>query len=130
PWKNETAGGFTRAKTPWLPVDPRHRPLAADVQGAQNGSTLSTSRKLIAIRKASPALTEGSFRVVEAREGQLVFEREGDGERLLCVFNVTPRAVTRTIGHDVASVTWASDAVLTGKQLVMEPFGSAILKLS
>ena len=100
------------------------------MQGAQNGSTLSTSRKLIAIRRASAALKEGSFRVVEAREGQLVFERKGDGERLLCVFNVTPRAVTRAIGHDAASVTWASDAVLTGKQLVMEPFGSAILKLS
>jgi alpha-glucosidase len=130
PWKNETTGGFTRAKASWLPVDPRHRPLAADVQDALNGSTLAIARKLIAIRRASPALSGGSFRVVEAKGGQLLFEREGGGERLLCVFNVTTEAVTRAVDGAAPSVVWASDAVLSGKQLMMEPFGAAILKLS
>ncbi len=130
PWKNETAGGFTRAKTPWLPVDPRHRPLAADVQDKLEQSTLATARKLIALRRASPALSAGSFRVLEAKDGQFVFERGATGQRLLCVFNTTPHAVQRNIDPGLPSVVWASDAMLSGKKLAMEPFGSAILKLS
>lgn len=130
PWKNATNAGFTKAKDPWLPIDPRHRMLAAEEQDELAESMLSTSRKLIALRHSSAALSRGSFRVIDAGAGQLVFERRLEGERVLSISNFTAKAAARQIGEGLPSVLWASDAVLAGGKLMMEPFGSAILKLS
>jgi glycosidase len=194
PWKNAINGGFTRAKEPWLPIDPCHRALGVEEQNKLSESVLATARKLIALRQSSAALREGNFFVCEpaqlgkgyvlypggaplapeelemmkntrnappslseeeinARmesirelrekppdkstpktlrlkdEGVLVFARGGPTEALLCVFNFTALPVTREI-DGIPSVLWASDAVLAGGSLMMEPFGSAILKLS
>lgn len=130
PWKNETNAGFTKAKEPWLPVDPRHRPLAAEVQDKLEQSTLHTARTLIALRHASQALSGGSFKVIDTTGKHFAFERQSDSERVLCIFNFTAEPMTREIEQGVPSVLWASDAVLSGGKLMMEPFGSAILKLS
>ena len=61
PWKNVVNAGFTKAKEPWLPVDPRHKPLAAEMQDALDESTLGETRALIALRHTQPALSRGSF---------------------------------------------------------------------
>jgi hypothetical protein len=63
-------------------------------------------------------------------EGVLIFARGSPSEQLLCVFNFTSRPVTREIDVGKPSVLWANDAVLAGGSLIMEPFGSAILKLA
>jgi alpha-glucosidase len=129
PWKGEEKAGFTRAAEPWLPIDPRHRILAAETQDGLAASTLHTTRKLIALRQGSAALREGAFRVTEAADGQLTFEREAGAERIVCTFNFTGKPATRSFTGLAPNVVWSADAVLVGKQLVMEPFGSAILKL-
>jgi alpha-glucosidase len=129
PWRDAPTAGFTKAKTPWLPVDPRHRPLAADVQDPIKGSTLGVTRTLIATRKASAALTRGSFRVLEAADGQLVFERVEGEERVWCAFNLTDQPRERTAPGDKPTVLWTWDAALAGSKLAMEPFSAAIVRV-
>jgi alpha-glucosidase len=129
PWKDEKGAGFTKAKEPWLPVDARHRPLAVETQDKLEQSTLHTARKLVALRQESTALKSGSFRVLDTEGEQLVFERRSAGERVLCIFNFTSQPFSRDVDVGIPSVLWASDAVLSAGQLVMEPFGSAILRL-
>jgi alpha-glucosidase len=183
PWKDAPAGGFTRAKEGWLPVDVRQRQISVERQEALSQSTLHSARQLIGVRQASAALREGGFEVVrvglswmlpvgeeppaeaparkrrlraidaddddrrealqEAIEasqadipkgqdpsGLLAFERVAGAERLLCVFNFANATATHQVGAGKASVLWAGDAVLAGGNLVLEPFGSAILKLA
>jgi glycosidase len=183
PWKDAPAGGFTRAKEGWLPVDVRQRQISVEKQEALSQSTLHFARTLIGVRQASAALREGGFRVLrvgqtwmmplgeeppteapakrrklrainaedddrrealqEAIEssqadiptgqdpsGLLAFERTAGDERLLCVFNFANATATHQVGAGNASVLWAGDAVLAGGKLVLEPFGSAILKLA
>ena len=86
PW-NATLphGGFSEAK-PWLPVPAVHLALAADRQG-EPGTMLAHYRDTLAFRRARPALSAGSIRFVGEDEDVLAFEREKDGERLLCLFN-------------------------------------------
>jgi alpha-glucosidase len=129
PWKDETLAGFTKSKEPWLPIDPRQRVIAAEKQEKLAESALHTTRALIGLRKSSPALSTGTFRVVEATNGQLVFDREQDGERLQCVFNFAPGAFSRPY-KDKPVLLWSEDAALSGGALMMEPFSAAILKLS
>lgn len=88
PWMRDAAqAGFSTAE-PWLPVDPRHVGMAADVQGADPGSTLNAARRLLKLRRTHPALRTGPMTIIEADGPLLVFERSVEGERLRCVFNL------------------------------------------
>ncbi|HEY0599432.1 alpha-glucosidase family protein [Brevundimonas sp.] len=96
PWVGDRPhAGFSTAE-PWLPVDPRHFMLAVDRQEHDPGSMLNLTRRLVALRKAHPALTRGDMRLVDSAPGLLAFERTLAGERLLCVFNLGERAVDWT----------------------------------
>jgi alpha-glucosidase len=129
PWKDEVLAGFTKAKEPWLPVDARQRLIAAEKQEKLAESMLHTTRKLIELRKSNPALTSGKFRVTEAADGVLVFERELGAERIRCIFNFTGRDTSRPCGSK-PEVLWQVEAVLNGATLMLPPFSAAILKLS
>ena len=89
PWaRDANMAGFTSASDAWLPLDPRHRTLAVDVQRADPNSVLNFTKAAIALRKASVALREGAFVALEAPAPLLVFERRTGDEFMLCVFNL------------------------------------------
>ena len=77
PWTaDKPQAGFSTAE-PWLPIDPRHIPLSVDRQDPDPASMLNVTRRLIAFRKAQPALAHGDMRMVETDGAELlVFERE------------------------------------------------------
>ena len=88
PWEeSKPHGGFSSVE-PWLPMDPAHLPLAADRQEGDESSVLNLTRRLVTLRKRHPALRKGRIRIVDAPAPLIAFEREAEGERLLCVFNV------------------------------------------
>jgi alpha-glucosidase len=97
PWKSGAPhGGFSTAE-PWLPVDPRHPPLAVDRQDTDPASMLNLTRRLIALRRREPALRLGSLRFLDAPGPLLAFERTHGDDTLTCVFN---------LGHE--TVDWRS----------------------
>jgi glycosidase len=57
-------------------------------QEAQPDSTLQLTRRLLALRRAHPALRLGNFRTLAAEDGLLVFERSHAGDRLLIAANL------------------------------------------
>ena len=73
---------------PWLPAAPEHAELTVAAQEADPDSALALSRALIALRKAHPALRLGDIAFRDASAPMAVFERTGEGERLLCAFNL------------------------------------------
>jgi alpha-glucosidase len=88
PWSGAKNHGFTTG-TPWLPAAPEHAGLTVEAQETDTTSTLALSRRLIALRNGSPALRLGDIRFTDSPAPLLAFEREHDGERLLCVFNMS-----------------------------------------
>jgi len=97
PWNAaEPHGGFSTGK-PWLPVPDAHRAAAADVQEREPGSVLHAYRAMLALRKASHALTAGAFAFIEAVPGLLAFVRTSSEERLLCVYNFADREMNWTL---------------------------------
>lgn len=94
PWRADASfAGFSTVE-PWLPVDPRHPPLAVDAQEADPGSMLHATRRLTALRRTHAALRNGSL-TIQATEPLLILNREGEGQRLMAVFN---------LGHD--AIDW------------------------
>lgn len=91
PWRRDASmAGFTDAADAWLPLDPRHRPLAVDAQEAHPDSVLSFTRRLIALRKAHTPLQEGDVSGVTSAGAVLTFMRTADGQGLCCLFNLGP----------------------------------------
>ena len=88
PWVSHAVNaGFSEA-TPWLPLGADHADHAVDVQAGDANSLLEVTKRLLALRRAHPALHHGSIKVLAATDSLLAFERAEAGQRLLCVFNM------------------------------------------
>ncbi len=115
PWLRAAhMAGFTEADDAWLPLDARHRALAADAQAGVSGSMLEFTRAMIAFRRSALALREGDFLVLDAPEPVLAFERRAQGERLLCLFNLGPEPVRLPLTEGAARFSVGHAALLTG----------------
>ena len=91
PWAAaEVNAGFSSA-APWLPVDPRHYRLAVDLQEKDGASTLNFIRKLIEIRKQTPALRYGDIAFAAEADQLLAFYRKTDAQEVLCAFNINSK---------------------------------------
>ncbi|MFL6734516.1 MAG: alpha-amylase family glycosyl hydrolase, partial [Sphingomicrobium sp.] len=89
PWRaNDENFGFTGGR-PWLPLGEDHEALAVDRQESDPHSLLAFARECLALRNANPALRVGMMTIIESGEQLLRFEREENGQRLLCTFNLS-----------------------------------------
>jgi alpha-glucosidase len=118
PWQRPSlagpGAGFTTGE-PWLPIVEQAEALAVAAQDGDPASTLELTRRLTALRRATPALRTGTQRLLDAPADVLAWLREGDdGARWLAVVNLgtalsalgttTPRTVTGGLGRGVVVV--------------------------
>lgn len=89
PWDADAPfAGFSTSR-PWLPVDPRHVPLAAAAQARDARSFLAFAQAAIAFRRQSPALRRGALEFLDTPDEILAFSRTCPEGVLLCVFNMS-----------------------------------------
>ena len=108
PWTEGQGAGFTSG-TPWLPIG---HDVPVSAQRDDPGSMLSLHRRLIALRRAEPALAEGAILGVQAVGSALTYRRELDGRSFAVLLN-TGGAVTEV---DVASGTVVADTHDSGER--------------
>jgi len=96
-WSHKDNAGFTTGK-PWLPVAKDYLEVNVETQEQNPRSMLSLHRRLLALRRAEPALAVGSYGPVEAARELLAYSREKDGRRLLIALNLgsEPRTLRAT----------------------------------
>ncbi|MDX2139204.1 MAG: alpha-amylase family glycosyl hydrolase [Chloroflexota bacterium] len=93
-WDITANAGFTTAQ-PWLPVAPDAMTRNVEVQGTQPDSVLALYRRMIAVRRATPALTTGSYRSADAKADDVfVYVRESGGQRVCVALNFGDRMQT------------------------------------
>ncbi|HEX2256989.1 MAG TPA: alpha-amylase family glycosyl hydrolase, partial [Afifellaceae bacterium] len=80
-------GGFSTGR-PWLPVYPLHAGLAVDRQQNDPRSVLAFYRHFLRFRRRHPALIRGAVELLDSEGDVLAFARDGEGERLVCAFNM------------------------------------------
>jgi alpha-glucosidase len=87
PWSTEAGHGWP--VEPWLPWPPD--PAAHSVEALERDadSMLQLYRRLLAARRASPALHGGDFTFVDSPDGCLVYERASGDDRRLAAVNFT-----------------------------------------
>jgi alpha-glucosidase len=133
PWSPDAPmAGFTTASETWLPIDPDHPALAPSVQESDPHSHLAATRRLIALRKAHPALRIGGIEVLEAEAPVLAVLRTQAAERVICAINLGGEA--RRFSHQAlaggALLETGLEASLAGAHLDLPPFGGAMVHLA
>ncbi len=68
PWNAQPGAGFTTGK-PWLPLNPDYREINVQAEQEDPDSVLSFYRKILWLRKKSPALNSGGFRTLVCASG-------------------------------------------------------------
>jgi glycosidase len=90
PWDDNENAGFSTAE-PWLPLhaDWPTRNVARMTEDPQ--SILILYRRLLALRRASLALSVGDFVLLNVEDQILVYERRHEAERLIVALNLGER---------------------------------------
>lgn len=113
PWESSPGHGWAGAE-PWLPWSPEPETRNVAVLRARESSILHLYRRLLAARRASPALSVGAWRAVEAPAGVLAYEREEGDDRRVVLVNFTAEAID--VGLDGSwRVEVDSDGLLEGE---------------
>ncbi|MEJ8810798.1 alpha-amylase family glycosyl hydrolase [Variovorax ureilyticus] len=86
PWSAEPHAGFTTG-TPWLRLSDDWRTRNVDEQSRDAESMLALYRRLIALRRAQPALNGGDYEALEAEGEVLAYARKLEGQRLVVLLN-------------------------------------------
>jgi alpha-glucosidase len=86
PWDASPSAGFSDG-APWLPIVSDYQQINVAVARQDPSSMLSLYRRLIALRRASPALTHGAYRAVSVDEDVLCYERTRADQRFLVALN-------------------------------------------
>ncbi len=97
-WDASPQAGFTTG-IPWLPVHPDYVTRNAAAQAKDPDSMLNFTRRLLALRKATPALRRGSFRFIQPVTRELMlYERVYEGQRVAVALNFSGKPQPASLG--------------------------------
>ncbi len=91
PWETGATHGWPTID-PWLPWPPEAEQRCVAALRADPASILHLYRRLLAARRASPALREGSLAMLAAPAGVLAWERTHTSDRRVVLVNFTERS--------------------------------------
>lgn len=95
-WNDTPHAGFSDVK-PWLPVHPDYLRRNVVTQRADPDSIFNLTKKLLALRRAYPALIRGDFYPIQSPRGTLGYLRQTSQQSLLIRMNFKNHRVTCTL---------------------------------
>jgi alpha-glucosidase len=111
PWDRGPNAGFTAPGVePWLPLGPDATTRNVEAQEEDPVSPLALTRRLLAVRRARPALHRGGYRGVDAPEGVFAFERAHAEDRVLVLLSFEDREAAVPLGERAGEVLVSTHA--------------------
>jgi alpha-glucosidase len=131
PWRHDAPhAGFSPVE-PWLPVPESHGRRAVDLQAADPGSTLSSTRAFLAWRRRQPVLKTGTIRFLRSAGNVLLFVRALDGRRFVGAFNLGAAPARCCSPAPLGGEAWlAPGSRINGRSVELGPWGYALAGLA
>jgi alpha-glucosidase len=124
-WTDGVHGGFSTVE-PWLPLGPDTSERNVATQRADATSIWKLHQRLLALRRATPALVDGEITGVIAHEGVLAYRRQHAGSELLVLLEMSGRAASVSLQSHTARRCEYGFVVVLSTELDREgPIGSA-----
>ena len=114
-WSAAAHAGFTTG-TPWLRLAADWPTCNVEAQSQDAGSMLALYRRLIALRRAQPALNRGNYEALDAGGEVLAYARNFEGQRLVVLLNfgATPAPIPPALMPRQPIVLASTDPARTG----------------
>ena len=129
-WSAEPGAGFTEpGVTPWLPFHPDHVRVNVEAERHDPGSLLAWYRRLLELRRSSPALQEGTLELFDTDPDVVAFDRAHGDERRAVVANLGERTVTHPVNGAEPAATSDPAVRLTATSVTLPPHTAAVLRL-
>ena len=135
-WNAEINAGFTTG-TAWLKVNPNYTTVNVAVQENDPNSVLSYFKKLVALRKNSPALIYGSYKLYDENNPNVfAYTRTFNAEKYLILLNFSDTKTDFILREDLKTFTkpvltnYTDTTAInfTGNTIYLQPWQSVILK--
>jgi alpha-glucosidase len=141
-WSSSTSAGFSTNPHTWLPVASDYKQVNVEAEAHDPDSMLNWYRKLIALRRSTPAIHEGNMSMLETgNQNVLAWSRTApSGEVVLvaCSFAAQPQVVSlqhATGGSSKTARTLAASGGSGQKSTVdlnvvsLPPYGSIVVQV-
>ncbi len=135
-WEDSPNAGFSASGvTPWLPVADDYSQINVATELKDPHSMLSLTRRLLTLRRSTPALHSGSYQSVRHPHDEcLVFMREAGTERWLVALNFSSSEQTLRLpvggtGHIILSTGLDREEAVNLGDLHLRPNEGCIIKL-
>jgi alpha-glucosidase len=138
-WDRSPFGGFTAGTLPWLPLHANYLTRNVETQEADPASLFNFYRRLIALRRATPALTEGMFQPLTFGARYLMaYLRQTKDQTVLVALNFSGRRQRLVLGAPLTAQRWRlllsnrreTAPAITRSLLPLEPYEAAIYELA
>ena len=128
-WSGGVQGGFSTAQ-PWLMVNPNHTDISVARQQDDDDSILAYYRRLIALRKSTPALTDGDITFYRDKRGVMAYTRHFDGDSVTVIVNLTKRRqhLKLRLQGEVLISNVDRTGSLEGARLILAPYESLVVR--
>ncbi len=97
-WDASPNAGFTTAAKPWLVVNPNYKEINAAQETTDTASIYNYYRKMIELRKNTPALIYGDYKDLDPAHPQVfIYTRSMEGKKILVLLNFSNKQVDYTL---------------------------------
>ena len=130
-WNSSSYGGFSKNK-PWLKENQNYRVINVTNQIQKEDSIFHYYKKMIAIRKNSRVLLEGSFQVIDINKNTFMFCRKFEEESNLIIisFSNKERKITGIKGEVIIGNYREKGAMIEAKSIItLRPYEAIILTI-
>ena len=135
-WTDAPHAGFCDdGVEPWLPIGPDVARVNVAAQRDAPASQLGLTRRLLALRAASPALSQGGYETIEVQGPALVLTRGHGGQRLAVLLNMGGEATGVALpggasGGRVLFATTGGGSRTVGAEVVLAANEALVVDLS
>ncbi len=134
-WNGDSYGGFSKVQ-PWIPLGRSYREVHVEKDRSSTRSVFEEYRKLIALRKATPALVHGSFEQIESSNDSLVaFRKIYQESEYLIYANMSSHAFETNLPVNAAPAEFEGvysnykSPALKDRKLNLRPYEACIFRV-
>ena len=134
-WSSKLNAGFSSVQ-PWIKLNSNYQEINVEADLKNEQSLIEFYRTIIQLRKEHPALAEGSYKAILAKNNQVMgYYRESEEEKLLIIINLSqsPAAFYLPIEKDenyklLLKTDYGN--FLTQEKMVFKPYEGRIYKIT
>ncbi|MFC4141944.1 glycoside hydrolase family 13 protein [Pedobacter mendelii] len=136
-WNKTLNAGFTTG-TPWIKVNPNYTTVNVATEEKNSKSELSYFKKIVALRKSSPVLVYGDYKVFDIENPDVYcYIRSNGKDKILVVLNFSTQAVSYAIDKSLNASSsrmlinnYDNAETLNDNKISLKPCQAVVFKLN